>query len=139
MAKSPFTGHSKHLATASTKTLQKARSKRAALLFVALAIGCSRFGDAGAASVTMQLPVRDHCSQLHCSALCTHTAMQHSCYKFKMQCYEFWMVGWGAVHGCGQVRLQVPSQPICNCIHCNAITPTVQSSNGTSESGIQEI
>ena len=91
MAKSPFTGHSKHLATASTKTLQKARFKRAALLFVVLAIGCSRFGDAGAASVTMQLPVRDHCSQLHCSALRTHTAMQHSCYKFKMQCYEFRM------------------------------------------------
>ena len=42
-------------------------------------------------------------------------------------------VGWGAVHCCGQARLQVPSQPICNCIHCNAITPTVQSSNRTSE------
>ena len=51
-----------------------------------------RFGDAGAASVTLQLPLRDHCSQLHCSAPRAHSAMQHSCYKFKMQCYEFRML-----------------------------------------------
>ena len=91
MAKSLFTGHSKHLATASTKPLQKARSRRAVLLFVALVISCNPFSDAGAALVMMQLPVCDHCLQLHCSALCMHTAMQYSCYKFKMQCYKFWM------------------------------------------------
>ena len=38
-------GHSKHLTTASTKTLQKVRPRRAALLLIALAIGCNHFGD----------------------------------------------------------------------------------------------
>ena len=118
-------GCSKHLATASTKTLQKARSRRTVLLFVVLAIGCNHFGNADTALVMMQLPVHDHCSQLHCSAPCLHTTMQHNCYEFKMQSYEFWMVSWGTVHCYGQAWLQVPGQPICNCMLCNAITPTV--------------
>ena len=64
------------------------------LLFVVLAIACDHFGDTEAVSVMMQLPVYDHCLQLHCSVPCMHNTMQHSCYEFKMQATNFgWLVG----------------------------------------------
>ena len=91
--KVPKRDAAKHLTHRIHQTLLKTKAKRAALLLVAPATACDRrFGDAGAASVTLQLPLRDHCSQLHCSAPRAHTAMQHSCYKFTMQCYEFRML-----------------------------------------------
>ena len=83
----------KHLTNCIHQNTAKTKAKCAALLFVVPAIACDHhFGDAGAASVTLQLPLCDHCLQLHCRAPRAHTAMQHSCYKFKRQSYKFWML-----------------------------------------------
>ena len=79
----------------------KAKAGHAVLLFVVLSIACNCFGDAEAALVTMQLPVCNHCLQLHCSAPCVRTTMQYSCYEFKMQSNKFQMVGWDTIHWCG--------------------------------------
>ena len=77
----------KHITHCIHQTLLKTTAKCTAPLFVAPATACNHhFSNAGAALVTLQLPLCDHCLQLHCSAPCVHTEMQHSCYKFKMQC-----------------------------------------------------
>ena len=108
----------------------KARARCAATVFVVPAITFDFVNDTEVVPMTLQLPIGNQFSQLHYSAPRIYTAMQYSCYKIMMQCYKFWMVGWSAVHCCGWAWLQIHASPICNCMHCNVVTPTVQSSNG---------
>jgi len=88
--KVPKRDAAKHLTHRIHQTLLKTKAKRAVPLFVALQLLAIVI--LVMQVLTLQLPLRDHCSQLHCSAPRAHTAMQHSCYKFKMQCYEFRML-----------------------------------------------
>ena len=129
--KVPKRDAAKHLTHHIHQTLLKTKAKRAALLFVALRIACDhRFGDAGAVLVTLQLPLCNHCLQLHCSAPRAHTAMQHSCYKNQDAMLRILDVSWGA-HPLLWMSVAASScQPICNCMHYNEMTPTVQSSTG---------